>query len=365
MIIAIDGYEANEKNRVGIGRYAFEILMHLHALIKNQDSVSIQVYLPEQPLPDMPSENSNWHYVIAGPKRLWTFIGLPFALSTRERPDIIFSPTHYAPRFTSIPKVISIMDLSYLAYPKMFRVKDLHKLVNWTKYSVQRAARILTISKFSRNAIIKEYGIAPEKVVVTYPGLTMKKDGKTGHGSSSYILTVGTLQPRKNFVRLIEAFSQLPKEYDDLKLVIVGKKGWQYDEILAAPRKYNVRDRVQFLDFVPEDDLPGLYKNAALFVLPSLYEGFGLPVLEAMAAGTPVVVSASSSLPEVAGDAGVYVDPTDVTSIAKGLGIALSEKGTSRQNRIRKGLLQAKKFTWEKAAAKTLEIITAVGSKKL
>lgn len=357
MNIGIDGYEANVDERVGIGRYAYEILIHLYPISKKHN---VTVFLPSNPRLDMPRARANWKYKIVGPGKLWTFIGLPVAL-LQEKPDVIFSPTHYGPRFVHIPKVISVMDLSYFTYPSMFRIKDLHQLVNWTKHSVVGAARVLTISEFSRNAIIKEYGIAPEKVVVTYPGLSMRKEGKTQQSSSPYILTVGTLQPRKNFVRLIEAFSQVSKEYGDLKLVIVGKKGWKYEEILAAPRKYNVESLVQFLDFVPEEDLPGLYKNAALFVLPSLYEGFGLPVLEAMAASTTVVVSNSSSLPEVAGDAGIYVDPTDVASIAKGLRLALSEKGAGRQKeRIRKGLLQAKKFTWEKAARRTLEVLESL-----
>lgn len=370
MVIAIDGYEANVPNRVGSGRYAFEILKHLCALLKPQKSVSIQVYLPQAPLPDMPAESLNWRYVIAGPKRLWTFIGLPLALSIHKRPDVVFSPTHYAPRFVTIPRVISIMDLSYLEYPQMFRAKDLHQLVNWTKYSVFSAARILTISQFTKNAIMRVYGVPASRIVVTYPGMSKIVDRKSkSQTAKNYILSVGTLQPRKNYVRLIEAFAHVTKalkaEYPDITLVIVGKKGWLYEEILAAPSKFGVSEHVKFLDFVPDSDLPALYKNALCFVLPSLYEGFGLPVLEAMAYGVPVVVSDVSSLPEIAGSAGIYVQPDKVDSIAQGLNRAISERGSAAgQNRIALGLTQVKKFTWEAAARKTLKVLTEVGGGK-
>jgi len=349
MNIAIDGYEANVANRVGIGRYAYEILVHLYPLASRQN---VTVFLPSTARSDMPAENTNWHYKIVGPARLWTFVGLPLALR-RETFDVVFSPTHYIPRFITIPRVMSIMDVSYLEYPAMFRKKDLYQLTTWTAYSVHKAAKILTISEFSKNAIIKAYGVNPEKIAVTYPGLTMKTATKKST-YTNYILTVGTLQPRKNYVRLIEAFSKLDSS---LTLVIVGKKGWLYEDILAAPEKFGVQQRVKFLEFVPDSDLSALYKDARCFVLPSLYEGFGLPVLEAMAYGCPVVVSNVSSLPEIAGKAGIYVDPTSIESIAKGLREGLSTKNTEAARR------QVKKFSWEKAAQDTLKVLEEVGKK--
>ncbi len=371
MIIAIDGYEANVKNRVGIGRYAFEILKHIYPLIEK--SHSVRVYLPTPPLPDMPKETSWWTYRIAKPSKLWTFIGLPFGLKKDlPRADVVFSPTHYIPRFTSIPRVMSIMDLSYLFYPEMFRAKDLHQLTSWTAYSVRHVRKILTISESTKHAIMKAYQIPEDRVAVTYPGMTKMANPTNQQVANilekykidgSYILSVGTLQPRKNFVRLIETFSLLP---GDIKLVIVGKKGWLYEEILDAPRKFGIEEKVIFLDFVPDSDLPALYKQAACFALPSLYEGFGLPVLEAMAYGTPVVVSNVSSLPEIAGKAGIYVDPQDTESIAKGLEKAVSEREQKAgKERIAEGLAQVKKFTWEKAARQTLEILEEVGKGKV
>lgn len=379
MIIAIDGYEANLASRVGIGRYAFEILKHIYKIEeKRRDRNEYRIYLPSVPLADLPKETSWWKYRVIHPRKFWTFIALPLALSSdMPKAHVVFSPTHYAPRFVSIPKVISIMDLSYLTYPKLFRPKDLFKLTQWTKYSAVSAKAICTISEFSRHDILHEYRVDPSKVVVTYPGISFSSvknmDTKASNLSMNdfpkkFILSVGTIQPRKNYVRLIEAFSRLKgthiDQYRDVSLVIVGKKGWLYDEILQSPKKYGVESSVRFLDFVDDRDLPVLYKKALCFVLPSLYEGFGLPVLEAMAYSCPVVVSNVSSLPEIAGGAGVYVEAENVQSIADAIHKTILEiKSLEGKKRIKAGLEQVKKFSWESAAKKTLEILEKVGKK--
>lgn len=371
MILAIDGYEANSEIRVGVGRYAFELIDRIAKLQADVSSFfdTVVVYIPEQPRSHMPKENARFKYKVAGPKRLWTFFGLPLALITSNpRPDVVFSPTHYIPRWIHTPRVMAIMDVSYLSYPELFRSSDLHKLVNWTAYSAKASHKIITISEFSKHAIIEAYHVPEEKVVVAYPALpdwheklAMNKSGINNTAFSRYILAVGTLQPRKNFARLIEAFSTLSDT--DISLVIVGKKGWLYEDILAAPKKYGVEGRVKFLDFVPDKDLPGLYTNASCFVLPSLYEGFGLPVLEAMSYGIPVVISSTSSLPEIAGEAGIYVDPTSVSSIASGMHQALSEPGVNRQARITKGKKRVGLFTWDKAAKQVMDVLVDVGKK--
>ncbi len=385
MIIAIDGYEANEKERVGIGRYAFEILKQMHeqvesrkSKVESEDKINFRIYLPSTPLPDMPPETPWWQYRILQPKKLWTLFRLPLALaSDQPKADVIFSPTHYIPRFTRLRRVMSIMDVSYLHYPELFRSGDLYQLTHWTAYSVSHAARILTISEFSKNAIMKAYGMTPQKVVVTYPGLSMESKVKSEklkviekyHVSKNYILSVGTLQPRKNYVRLIEAFAKFLKankqRFGEIDLVIVGKKGWLYEEIFAAPAKFGIADRVKFLDFVSDEDLASLYENALCFALPSLYEGFGLPVLEAMARKVPVVVSRISSLPEIAEKAAVYVNPDDTESITRGLLSAVQDRNLVQGRwRVKKGLEQVNKFTWENAAKKTLEVLEEVGRRK-
>lgn len=370
MILAIDGYEANARVRVGVGRFAVELLTHMHARIASGQTCfsEARVYIPGDVKPHMPKKTPFWRYHSLHPTTLWTFWSFPIALR-RERPraDVVFSPTHYIPRFTPIPKVMAIMDVSYLSYPEMFRPADLHKLVHWTAYAAGHAKAIITISEFSKNAIIKAYRVPESRVTVAYPALSGRFTGKgamannkTRHLPKRYILSVGTIQPRKNYSSLIEAFSRI--EDRDISLVIVGKKGWLYDDILAAPERFGVSDRVKFLDFVDDSELLFLYKHAVCFALVSLYEGFGLPVLEAMVHGVPVVVSSTSSLPEIAGMAGIYVDPDSVASIAEGLRLALSQEGTGEEKkRIALGKSLAKRFSWESAAEKVLDVLTTVG----
>ncbi len=372
MILAIDGYEANAGVRVGIGRFAFELIDRIAKRQNANDAAfdEVRVYVPGKVAFHMPRESASFRYRMVNPKQFWTFIGLPLAV-TLDRPvaDVIFSPTHYIPRFVHTARVMAIMDVSYLTYPTLFRSQDLYKLVHWTAYSVRHAAKIITISEFSKHAIIDTYHVPASDVVVAYPALpdSVSQDAMAKSTDSSisvpkrYILSVGTLQPRKNFTRLIEALSLLPDK--EISLVIVGKKGWLYDDILSAPEKFGVKERVRFLDFVPDNALPQLYKKAACFVLPSLYEGFGLPVLEAMSHDVPVVVSSTSSLPEIAGDAGIYVDPEDAASIASGITQALTEPAGAHASRVATGKKRVKAFTWDSAAQKVMSVLEAVGKK--
>jgi glycosyltransferase involved in cell wall biosynthesis len=357
MTIGIDGYEANVPQRVGIGQYAYKILVYLHDISQKHKVI---VFLPTPPMPGMPPETDYWKYRVVGPRKLWTFVGLPLAMR-KEHLDVMYSPTHYIPRFTTTPRVMSIMDLSYIKFPQLFKPKDLYQLTRWTAYSAAHAKKIFTISEASKNDIMNAYHVPDDRVVVTYPGFDMKTviSVKT---EKNYILSVGTLQPRKNYARLIEGFSLFLKQnhqkFHDLKLIIIGKKGWLYEDILTAPEKFGVQGRVKFLDFVPDSELPSFYKHALCFALPSLYEGFGLPVLEAMAYRCPVVVSDVSSLPEIAGKAGIYVDAQSAQSIAEGLLTAVRQRNLVQgKQRVNTGLLQMKKFTWEKAARQTLDVL--------
>lgn len=372
MIIGIDGNEANIEHKVGIGEYAFELLWQFHELASGKKDLQFKIYLKYSPRVEMPVPTENWRYQIVGPKKMWTQFALPLKLFTEtKKPDVFFSPSHYAPRFSPVPTVISIMDLSYIHFPELFTKHDLYQLVNWTKYSAKNACKIFTISNYSRDDIIKTYGKDPRDVVTTYLGVKGIKDSgfkikdmdelKKKFGiDSEYILFVGTLQPRKNVAKLIEAFAKVNDK--KIKLIVVGKKGWLWEEILASPEKYNVTDRVKFLDFVGDEDLPGLYKNATCFILPSLYEGFGLPVLEAMKYGCPVLISNVSSLPEVGGDAAIYFDPADTDEITKALESVISDEGL-RTTMIEKGYNQVKKFSWERTARKTLDVLQELAKK--
>ncbi len=363
MIIGIDGNEANVQKRVGISEYAYQLILEFSKLKTDHKFI---IYLKDKPISDMPTPSANFTYRIIGPRKMWTQFGLPLSLYFGKRPDIFFSPTHYAPRFSPIPTAIAIMDLSYIYFPDLFNKKDLYQLQNWSKYSIKNAAAIFTISNSSQNDIIKEYAVDSQKIHPIYLGIKSNEsiknysmdDLRKKFGiESDYILFVGTLQPRKNITRLIEAFSQIKN--DKLNLVIVGKRGWQYTDILSAPEKYGIENKVKFLDFVADEDLPSLYKNAVCFALPSLYEGFGLPVLEAMKFGCPVVTSNVSSLPEAGGDAALYFDPNDTSDIAKVLTKVISD-AKLREEMIKKGYNQIKKFSWEKTAKETLNVLESI-----
>lgn len=365
MIIGMDGNEANQKVRTGSGVYAFELLRQLKKIrIQN---LEFRIYLKDEPISELPPANDYWKYAVIGPKKFWTQITLPLYLwkekIRRKVPDVFFSPTHYAPRFCPIPSVITIFDLSFIRFPEMFLKADLYKLQNWTKYSVVQAKKIITISEFSKKEINDNYHISADKIIVAYPGydqdrfnkriknkeLKIRNIKKKYKISSPYILFVGTIQPRKNISRLIDAFRLLNNEYPELKLVICGmvnegRGGWMNAEILNL-----TKNNITITGYVENEDLPYLMAEARVFVLPSLYEGFGIPAVEAMACGTPTVVSNISSLSEIVGNAAFLIDPYDIDSIVRGIKEACYNK-LKQEEMIQKGLLQARKYNWENSA---------------
>lgn len=367
MNIGIDGNEANVETKVGISEYAFQLLKQFSE-VTDTDS-RFTVYLKDNPRVDLPQSSLQWQYRVVKPAKLWTQIGLPIDLYRHfPRPDIFFTPTHYAPRFSPVPTAIAIMDLSYIHFPHLFNKKDLYQLQHWTKYSAKNAQMIFTISEASKRDIMHIYQVPQDQIVVTYPGIkkahslsgvSMDVLKNTYHISGDYILFVGTLQPRKNIERLIEAFSQVVTSHPNLSLVVIGKHGWQFEDILKAPKKYGIEEKVHFLSFVPDKDLALFYKYALCYVLPSLYEGFGLPVLEAMSYDCPVITSNVSSLPEAAGEAAVYVDPKNVADIAMKI-TEVVDNPALRKELIEKGKKQIKKFSWEKTAKETLSILETV-----
>lgn len=367
MKIWIDGYEANVKQRLGSSQVAFELLKQLEKIgYKN----NCTIVLPEPPLEDLPKERLGWKYKILKPKQFWTRIALPIALySTKDRPDLIFSPTHYIPRFSPTKRVVTIFDLSFLHFPQMFNKNDLWQLTNWTKFSVENADHIITISNFSKQDILDQYKIDKDRITVAYPGFDkdlfklQTSNTKIAKAKSkykindSYIIYIGTVQPRKNLIRLMEAISRI----DNLNLVVVGKiegegrAGWMYEDTLKTPIRLGIEKRVKFLGFIPQKELPLLISGATAFVLPSLWEGFGIPVLEAMACGTPVVLSNVSSMPEVVEKAGLLIDPYSVDQIEQAIRtITVDRKLHKKYSKL--GLLQVKKFSWEKMAKIVLRV---------
>ena len=395
MKIWIDGYEANQEDRVGSGQFAFEVNRNLEKLDHKNEYT---ILLPDQPLDDLPKERPGWNYKILKPNKLWTRIVLPLALySAKQKPDLIFSPTHYIPRFSPVKRVVTIFDLAYLHFPEMFTKKDLWQLKNWSKYSIENADHIITISQSTKKDIIEKYKVNKNKITLAYPGydrenfqfpisnFKLENIKKKYEISGNYIIYIGTIQPRKNLVRLMEAFARIVvrgdgergaplsarseartsngaasrQDPEQLTLVIVGKtsgpgrEGWKYDEILSTPKRLGIEDRVVFTGFVPTEDLPVLLSGAEAFVLPSLWEGFGIPLLEAMACGAPVIASNVSSLPEVVGKAGLLVDPYSVDQIEMAIRNVITDKKL-REKLKKLGLEQSKKFSWERCSREIL-----------
>ncbi len=373
MRIWIDGYEANVQQRLGSGQIGFELLRNLEKVDRKNEYT---VFLPSAPLGDLPKEREGWRYRVLRPNRLWTRIALPLALYTSKvKPDLFFSPTHYIPWFSPVKRVVMIFDLAYLHFPEMFNRRDLWQLTNWSKFSIQNAEHIVTISNFSKKDIVKQYGTPKNRIDVAFPGYDkelfrpIKNSRKISaiqkrYGTSkNYIIYIGTIQPRKNLVRLIEAFSKISGS--DLKLVIVGKttglgrQGWKYEEVLIAPKKYGIEDKVIFAGFVPTSDMIYLLNGAQALIQPSLWEGFGMTASEAMACGVPVAVSNVSSLPEVVGKAGLTFDPYSVTQIEHAIRLLISDKKLHYKF-SKMGLAQAKKFSWKKMAREVLKVFESL-----
>lgn len=371
MNIWIDGYEANVLQRLGSSQVAFELIRNIEKLDKKNNYT---ILLPSSPLGDFPKEKEGFNYKILKPGFLWTRVALPLALKVaKEKPDLIFSPTHYIPASTNIKRICTIFDLSFLKFPEMFNKKDLWQLKNWTKYSVENATHIVTISNSTKKDIISFYNIAKEKITVAYPGydeaiFTPVKNPETINAlkekyqiDGDYLVFIGTVQPRKNLIKLIESFRKI----ENLKLVVVGKttgqgrQAWMYKEIIEMPKKLDIADKIIFTGFVPTNELPALISGSVGFILPSLWEGFGIPAVEAMACGVPVIVSNVSSLPEVVGDAGLLVDPMSDDQIEQAIRLIHADKKL-RYKLSKKSLVQAKKFSYKKMAKQILKVFESI-----
>ncbi|OGK34671.1 hypothetical protein A3A46_00285 [Candidatus Roizmanbacteria bacterium RIFCSPLOWO2_01_FULL_37_13] len=374
MIIGIDGNEANVSEKVGVSIYTLKLLEYFQKKATiNQQFV---VFLKNKPNIDLPPENEFYKYAVIRGNLLWSQTFLPLELYKRkalgQKIQVFFSPAHYIPRFCPIPTVVTIHDLSYFYYPDEFLKKDLYQLKNWTKYSVEKSKKIIAVSNTTKKDIVRFYKIPEEKIKVIYNGYEKvsdrtseveeeRSDGKTSEvklDKGKYILYVGTLQPRKNIITLIDAFYLFKKNHPEFNLVLVGKKGWLYDHIFKKVEDLNLKKYVVVKGYVTDAELSSLYQNAFCFVLPSLYEGFGIPLLEAMSFGSPVISSFTSSLPEVGGDACLYFDPRSPQELAKKLK-KLTENRKLRSKLIKKGRERIKLFSWKKCAEDTLKILTS------
>jgi glycosyltransferase involved in cell wall biosynthesis len=366
MLIGLDASRTTAARRTGTENYSLYLIRELLAL---GDAHRFRLYFNQGPPPGL-FDMSTEQRVIPFP-RLWTHARLSWEMIAHP-PDLLFVPSHVLPLAHPRRCVVTVHDLGYLYHPQAHtRFQNVY--LRWsTRYNARAAARVLADSQATRQDLIRHYRIPPEKIVVVYPGRDETLAPVTDPAAlaavreryglpSPYLLYVGTLHPRKNLARLVQAFASLPRELvPGLRLVLAGQKGWLYDEILDQVELLGLSDRVVFTGYVPDADLPALLSGALAFVFPSLYEGFGFPLLEAMACGTPVVCSDVSSLPEVAGDAALLVDPLDVEALAGALR-RLAVDGDLRRDLVERGFQQAQRFSWRRCAEQTLEVLEQVG----
>jgi len=295
-------------------------------------------------------------------------IPLTLSIELRKNRVDVLHVQYTAPPRTPCALVATIHDLSFEHLPKTFKRRSRAQLRLTVRRTAQKAAQILTLSAFSRDDIIETYAVDPERVFVTPPAApanfapvtneTELRRVRTSYGiERDYILALGSIQPRKNLVRLINAYSSLSRARGKTQLpqlVLAGKRGWLEAATIRAAEQSEARGDILFTGYVPDSDLPALYSGAMCFAYPSYFEGFGLPVLEAMQCGTPVIAGNRTSLPEAAGDAGVLCDPFDESAIAGALTQVIENPDYRAQLRV-KGLEQAAAFSWQTTAKMTLE----------
>ncbi len=273
--------------------------------------------------------------------------------------QLMHSMAFVTPLLSTCPAVITVYDLSFLHYPERFPALQRFYLSSQTRRSCRRARRIITISESSRQDVHRFFGVALNQIDVVVPGVDPVYRPLTAatvasfrqkHGLGRFILHVGTLQPRKNIPVLLQAMARL--ENPEVKLVLVGGKGWLYDDIFQQVQALGLAERVIFTGYVPDDELPLWYNAAELLVFPSVYEGFGMPVIEAMACGTPVIAANSSSIPEAVGEAGLLFEPADLETLVKQMTAVLTD--TNLKNKLSEaGLTHAQTFSWERAGRET------------
>ncbi len=299
--------------------------------------------------------------------RLWTHIRLSLEM-LRRPPDVLFVPAHTLPLRHPRASVATVHDLGYLYFPGEHG-RATHRLRDWSnRWSARHAARTIAVSGATRDDLVAQYRVPAARIHVVYHGCdpafgpihdAARLDRARGRHALNrpYFLFVGTLQPRKNYERLLRAFDRfVTTTARPHLLALAGARGWQRERLERTLLTLEHRSRVRLLDYVVEEDLPTLMSAAEGLVLVSLYEGFGLPALEAMACGTPVLASNTSALPEVVGDAGLLVDPLDEGAITDGL-TRLASDSNLRARLAALGPARAAQFTWQRAAHETLDVL--------
>lgn len=348
-----------DSNRAGIGNYGINLIEYL---ISYKD-INFKVFLQDC----VKLKYHNICYRKSYKRRIGRIIDeqlfLPSGLS---KYDLVHFIDYSSPVLKlNFPFIITIHDLSFYKFSETFSKGSRMFKKFLTPISIKRAERIIADSQNTKNDIIELFPEAENKIRVIYPGkpdfkrvddIKLIEDIKRKYCiQGKYILGVCTIEPRKNIKRLVQACELLFQDFQDIILVLVGKQGWLYDDIFTEIKDSSIRDRIVTTGYVQQQDLPYIYSGAEVFAYPSLYEGFGLPPLEALCCGVPVVVSNTSSLPEVVGDAGLYCDPYSVESIKDGISNILKDK-VLKNKLSRKGIMRAEMFSWRDTAKKVVEV---------
>ncbi|GAB4530651.1 MAG: glycosyltransferase family 1 protein [Anaerolineae bacterium] len=363
--IAIDYTPAYEQG-AGIGRYVRELVA---ALARLDEATTYKLFVAgAQALPQPPGENFIWRSVRLSPKwlaRFWHRLQVPVPVEAITGKIDLYHATDFVLPPTRARSILTVHDLSFIRVPEAASPRLKAYLDAVVPRSCQRATHILADSQATKDDLVTFYNLSPDKVTVLLSGVDARFKptqvdmsplrAKYGFSERPYVFCVGTVQPRKNYIRLIQALAQLRAAGHDLALVIAGGRGWLDNPIYAAIQESGMRDYVHLIGFADDADLPSLYSGAFCVAFTSLYEGFGLPVLEGMACGTPVITSDVSSMPEVAGDAALLVDPYQTEAIVDAIR-QLLEDSALRERLVARGFAQAARFTWENSARELMAV---------
>ncbi|MDA8220007.1 MAG: glycosyltransferase family 1 protein [Dehalococcoidales bacterium] len=370
MHLGIDASRAVGRRRTGTENYSLQIIC---ALLKIDRENEYTLYTGADADESVFGGDSAASVRVLRSRYLWTHGRLSWEM-LRRSPDVLFVPAHVLPVYRGCPSVVTIHDLGYLRFPEAHRPLSRWHLRWGTAYSAHAAKRVIAVSAATKQDLIDRLGLSPAKISVVPeacpPGFEPLADPEVGQVIAGeyglnppYIVTVGTVHPRKNVTRLLQAFAAARKRNRlPHQLALIGQPGWRSDVIQSLIAELGLADAVIMTGYVPDEHLPSLLGAAEALVFPSLYEGFGLPVLEAMACRVPVIAANASSLPEVVGDAGLLVDPLDVDELAEAIGRLLGDERL-REDLAERGYARARTFSWERAARDTLAVLTAaVGS---
>jgi glycosyltransferase involved in cell wall biosynthesis len=366
-VIGIDASRAIGSIRTGTEAYAYHLIRSLVPRLLPRHNV--RLYYRTRPVTGddtfLAPVDGVEERVMPFP-RLWTHARLSWEM-VRHPPDLLFVPSHVLPLLRPRRTLVTIHDLGYRKFPKSHPASQRMYLEISTRWNARVASHILADSAATRDDIVEAYGVSPDKITVVYPGYSRElapvRDPETLSTISEryaipgpYILFIGRIQPRKNLVRLIEAFDRIVGDHPELTLVLAGPTGWMSAPIEARVRELGLERRVRFPGYVAAEDKAGLISRAELVAYPSRHEGFGFPVLEAQVCGTPVLTSATSSLPEVAGEGALLVDPRDVEAIAEGMARLLDDPELKRKL-VSDGYENLTRFSWAQAARQVEQII--------